>query len=585
VAQACKVKGCHTLQSGTDCRIMTAFINKIRTFSHKIAVVFFLLTVIYGVSVANNVNAQTYTGVVRPPFTFEAYDFDENKIISSKIECETDNEYPANKQSRKRLWKWATTTSQWLAYGDTTNGECALDYTGDNFVKKYHTVTGTNVAGVAPNYFRVKNEQDLPTGTYLYTVGANDLSDSVMKYTDFQYGYAFKIQNSTTTEISPDSIETSDIINIKDLYSTSYNTRILDNSISQTQTIEEIQDDDSAYEISNVIGNSYLLSYYCESPLELHLFDPDGIELTGDPCFDTLTDVTVDLETISSKSGTFTYLVIDSNLCSDLSTCEPLFSQYKMTFNRERTTHFVANYFIDTTEIVSTISEKNPTLINWSLSKRPTLTKESQSESINNLINGTSTATTSLVALSDGTYDLYVSFSNVGCVIGLSSCPFPLAYIYNYIIVTNGLVTFVGQNEIYNNLTPLSETVSYEDCSITEIGGCINNSIKYLFLPSQEKINEILLTKDALFTKIPFVYLSEINTVVDEVLNSEQTQSLDLTLNLGFGEITIISREMIEAVPFVNLLNQLISASLWLAFAIGMYRMALGIHNKETQTV
>jgi len=241
-----------------------------------------------------------------------------------------------------------------------------------------------------------------------------------------------------------------------------------------------------------------------------------------------------------------------------------------------------AEYLLSTSEIVSTISAKNPTHVQFQLAKRPNGTLFGQGESIDNTVNGTGTVSTTFTALEDGTYDVLVKFSNAGCAIGLSSCPFPLAYIYSSFTLESGEITNVGENEVYNNVIVAPTISQYEDCGLSNLSGCLNNSLRFLFIPSTESLDDLIATKDQLDTRIPFVYVSDIRTVADEVFNSSQTETLDVTLDLGFGTVPLINESMIANAPQANTIRTLLSYMLWITFALGAYRMALGIHNKET---
>jgi len=51
---------------------------------------------------------------------------------------------------------------------------------------------------------------------------------------------------------------------------------------------------------------------------------------------------------------------------------------------------------------------------------------------------------------------------------------------------------------------------------------------------------------------------------------------------LGFGTVPLINESMIENAPQAATVRLLLSYMLWITFALGAYRMALGIHNKDT---
>jgi len=213
---------------------------------------------------------------------------------------------------------------------------------------------------------------------------------------------------------------------------------------------------------------------------------------------------------------------------------------YTLYGNLDGETTISGSYFINQSEIIPTVSEKNPTLISFSLSKRPSTTVETRGESIDNTAS-TGTVDAVYAQLDDGTYDVLVKFGNLGCSLGTSSCPFPLSYILTDFMITAGVVTFsTTSNEQYNNVVVPSSVQQYEDCGITEIGGCINNSLRFLFIPSTESISELANIKDDFDGRIPFVYVTDIRTVADELFDTAQAETLDVELDLGFGTVTLI---------------------------------------------
>jgi len=240
--------------------------------------------------------------------------------------------------------------------------------------------------------------------------------------------------------------------------------------------------------------------------------------------------------------------------------------------------------FVSLDEYEPSISSRNPTAIQTRVSLRPATTTTGITEPIENPITEeTQTAQPVFEGLADGTYDYNIRFVNTGCVLGLSECPFQIATVNGQFVLSGGVLdTNSTTYEFIDNTIPLARADRYEDCGLTSLSGCINNSFRFLFIPSDDTINELLQIGDEVNEKIPFVYVAEIQNVVEEFFNTPYDQTIDVELDLGFGTITMIDREMIEAVPYVGLLNQLIAGMLWFIFAMSMYRMGLGIHNKET---
>jgi len=333
------------------------------------------------------------------------------------------------------------------------------------------------------------------------------------------------------------------------------------------------------------------------------IFNPDGIAIGGWGCGGSSATVSWSLEQYVDDFGFSRSLLIDGvytiaffednssvvtwdgvtpELDNVLATYPTPYAEIYLNTPIQNGVQLSSNFLIDTSEIISTISEKNPTDILFSISKRPETSFQKQHFDFDNSINGTSTATTVFTSLQDGVYDVQVKFSNFGCNVGLSLCPFPLSYIYSSFEISNGVVTNTGDVEVYNNITLPTFDNQYEDCGVLNIDGCISNAFRFLLIPSQSSIDAILSTKERMDSRIPFVYLSEIQTVADEVFNSSQLQSVNVSLDLGFGTIPFLNATMIENAPQASLIRQLISYILWFVFALSAYRIVLGVHNKDT---
>jgi len=236
------------------------------------------------------------------------------------------------------------------------------------------------------------------------------------------------------------------------------------------------------------------------------------------------------------------------------------------------------DYYLDGQEINPQLSHRNPTYVKFWFG---TTTNFSKVNEVIPVIAGTGSVSTTLSSLSDGNYSLLIGFSNFGCSVDLSACPFPDSYVYSGFTINGGVLTATSSNEFYDLVTP-NLTIQYQPCSLTEIGGCIINAGLFLIIPSEDSMNNILSTKEEMETKIPFVYVADMFNVMAEIFNTEQTETLDVQLDLGFGTVTLIDEEMIAAAPQAALVRELLAAMLWVVFAMGAYRMALGIHNKET---
>jgi len=145
--------------------------------------------------------------------------------------------------------------------------------------------------------------------------------------------------------------------------------------------------------------------------------------------------------------------------------------------------------------------------------------------------------------------------------------------------ISGGAVTSSEVVNIYNGLNLYSSSL-VQTCGITNLSGCLNNSMLFLFYPSIESIAKFNLVKDSLDTKIPFVYVNQAVDLIPSLFGSVSTLP-PLTLHLGFGDVVILSQEMLEGIPLVATIRFLLGTFIWIMFLMAMYRMGLGIHDKQ----
>jgi len=246
------------------------------------------------------------------------------------------------------------------------------------------------------------------------------------------------------------------------------------------------------------------------------------------------------------------------------------------------TVNINATYFLEQSEIDTTKSEYNPSAVRFQYSLRPGTSFDGFSETIDATVQGTSTQDIDFSGFADGTYDLLVSFSNAGCSLGLSVCPFKDSYVYTDFTIASGTLVSVGTNEFYDG-TVAPDEERYKDCSLTNIGNCISNAFVYLFFPSQDALNSFTILGDQLDTRFPFAYVFDTYDVIQTLYTTSQTQSLDLSVPFAsYGDITLISEEMLEDIPMSATINTLLTYILWIMFMLQMYNRTRNIFNSQT---
>lgn len=245
------------------------------------------------------------------------------------------------------------------------------------------------------------------------------------------------------------------------------------------------------------------------------------------------------------------------------------------------TVQFTADYFLDENEYDSSVSALNPTAVDFSWSLRPSTDFSSRGESIS-LVNGTSSVSTTVSGLADGTYDLAVGFTNVGCTTGLSDCPFPQSYAYSSFTIASGTFQGLDPVELYDASTFADPSTPYRECGLSDLGGCIANTFIYLFYPSTASTDAFTTTYSDLQNKIPFVYAYQAADMITGMFSGGSQSVPSISYTTGIGEITFISQDMINNIPYVALLRSLIEAGLWLMLFTVIYRKTLRIHDNVT---
>jgi len=147
-------------------------------------------------------------------------------------------------------------------------------------------------------------------------------------------------------------------------------------------------------------------------------------------------------------------------------------------------------------------------------------------------------------------------------------------------IVTDGSnVVSYTVNKVANGLTfPEAE---YEECGLTSLSGCLNNSIRFLFIPDATTISQFEATYNSLWEKAPFIYLSQIPDVIDTLFN-QNGGTFSIGIDTGLGEFTFFNAAQVAAVPNANTIKNIGAAFLWISLAFMFYRKTLAIHDKTT---
>lgn len=290
------------------------------------------------------------------------------------------------------------------------------------------------------------------------------------------------------------------------------------------------------------------------------------------------------------SSYTFGF-VLDTIKQSTSLSSDPIFfsSDYYNTrftdFSISSTTGYVdfqVDYYLDESEFDSEISSRNPTQISVSISESPTNSYTTKGYNIDNSLFGSQTLNdTWNTYLNDGSYDVLVKFSNVGCTTGLSECPFAESYIYYNFTLTGGSITSTSSVDIYDqqrlNSWQTTGESPYYLCNIGELTGCLKNVIVWSFLPNDFSLGFLNTTLAETETKIPFIYAFQFYDQI-ELLASNATGTVPtLTVDFPFlGNITLLDNNWFSNGSLLDTSSSLIRTLsvyvFYLSLAIVLYK-------------
>jgi hypothetical protein len=122
------------------------------------------------------------------------------------------------------------------------------------------------------------------------------------------------------------------------------------------------------------------------------------------------------------------------------------------------------------------------------------------------------------------------------------------------------------------------------DCSTDNgisaaIQGCLKSAAIWLFYPTPSSLDAI--KNVSLASHAPFSYAYDIGALRDELFNSAQTATSTIMVDTPIGEITFLSRAMMESVPYSSTIKTVLGYVLWILFAEYVYLMTLNAFRKS----
>jgi len=248
------------------------------------------------------------------------------------------------------------------------------------------------------------------------------------------------------------------------------------------------------------------------------------------------------------------------------------------------TTNFAISYFLDTSEFDQ---QNQPNTVEVYVSNSDSNQVGSRKKLILPLNDGSSSTTISIVPdnysgvyatstyLPDGQYTGWVKFFNFN----VNDYVLPTEITTNFTI-SGGVVTTYTIVSQSDGIFPDEFGYQSQPCGITAIGGCLVNAMALLFYPSANSIDSFTNVYDTLATKFPFAYLTDFRDSITSIYEGSTTASLGLTVPFGtFGDITLISADLVSDVPFTSTIRTILGALIWVMLALQIWRRGQTIFN------
>lgn len=128
----------------------------------------------------------------------------------------------------------------------------------------------------------------------------------------------------------------------------------------------------------------------------------------------------------------------------------------------------------------------------------------------------------------------------------------------------------------------LATSTTLGGCSGLDLGCYISNSFQYIFTPDAQIVSKF--KSITLASSTPFSYAYDMGTLRNELFNTSTTSVLSISIPFHFqgtstATLTLISKSLIEAVPFNAQLRLLLGFLLWIGLGLLIYEQILGVHD------
>jgi len=118
-------------------------------------------------------------------------------------------------------------------------------------------------------------------------------------------------------------------------------------------------------------------------------------------------------------------------------------------------------------------------------------------------------------------------------------------------------------------------------CAINFLGTfSLSECVGYLTKPSGESLSQF--SGLTLAGSFPFSYAYQVEDIRNALFASPLTAETDISVETPIGEMTFLSQENMEAVPFAPLIKTLLSAVMWFMASMVIYRKVIKSHDQTS---
>ncbi len=151
---------------------------------------------------------------------------------------------------------------------------------------------------------------------------------------------------------------------------------------------------------------------------------------------------------------------------------------------------------------------------------------------------------------------------------------------YGEVIAYSDVIEFVLGESINSDIPVTCESLDFF-CHLKKWGS-------WLFIPTTESLTQF--QEINILERKPFSYISDMQNVWDEFLNSSSTQTLSITANLSeidpnAPDIDLFSTSIVENLSFYSTIRNIIGFMLYISLAYLLYRKIITIHDTNHKTI